>query len=161
MELKTQIPNIDNHCGFTLLELIVTTGTIATLLAIAITAYGEFRLRANVAVTATEIRVISTAFYAYMVEEGEFPEDSHRDLPDGMEDYLSEAIWDEETPMGGYYNWEGPDNYGYAGIAIFSPREPAEAFERLDGILDNGNLDTGRFRTTSNGRFTYIIEEEG
>lgn len=61
--------------------------------------------------------------------------------------------------MGGNYNWEGPDNYDYAGLAINGATKPESLFQVLDRMLDNGDLNSGRFRKTSNGRYTYILEE--
>ncbi len=145
--------------GFTLLELLVTIGIVGILSAIAIPQYSTYRLRAKAAATAGELKNFSTAFYAYLTDNEDWPPDSHLILPAGMEAYITQRIWDEQTPLGGNYNWEGPDGYPYAGISIWGATEPDETFSIVDRMLDNGNLNTGRFRKTPNGRYTYILEE--
>ena len=59
----------------------------------------------------------------------------------------------------GNYNWEGPDNYPYAGISLFSSNAPASTMAMLDETIDDGDLSQGRFRLTPNSRYTYIITE--
>ena len=100
-------------------------------------------------------------FVAYSNDEGEFPNDTHIVLPDlpKMENYINPEVWGETTALGGTFNWEGPDNYQYAGIAIFESTASHKELELLDNMLDDGDLTQGKFRQTPNGRFTYIIAE--
>lgn len=74
---------------------------------------------------------ISAAFFAYYADALEFPEDSHEVIPVGMEDLLPPQF-EQTTPIGGRYNWEGPDGYPYAGIAISGGADPA-----LVQLVDN------------------------
>ena len=67
--------------------------------------------------------------------------------------------WSAITPLGGNYNWGGPDYYPYAGISLFQPTAPASTFAVLDARFDDGDLTTGKFRITPNGRYTYILAE--
>lgn len=144
------------EAGFTLLELLVVVGIIGVLAAIAMPAYNAYRDRAKAAVVASELRYFASAFYAYYTDELEFPEDNHEEIPDGMEDLLP-VQFTRETIIGGRYNWEGPDQYSYAGIAI-SGNPDADLIAIVDRVIDDGSLTTGRFQRMSNGRPTYILE---
>ncbi len=145
--------------GFTLIELMIVILIIGILAAVGIPNYINYQKNAKVARTAQELRSLSQAFVAYLAENGDYPPDSHATLPAGMELYINPAIWADGTPIGGSYNWEGPDTYPYAGLAILDPTIEARYVVALDAMLDNGDLATGRFRNGTSGRPTLIIEE--
>jgi prepilin-type N-terminal cleavage/methylation domain-containing protein len=145
--------------GFTLIELLVVIAVIGILTAIAIPNYFESRRRAQIAATASELRSLVNSFEAFFASNEDYPDDSHRDVPTGMERLIPASLWADETPIGGYYNWEGPNNYPYAGVSIFAHTASNQHLRVLDRMLDDGNLAQGRFRMTPNGRPTYIISE--
>jgi type II secretion system protein G len=147
--------------GFTMVELMIVIAIIGILASIAIPNYLKYRDKARITSMVSDIKYFENGFMIYAVDYGDFPEDSHIVLPDmpTMAEYISPRMWEKTTPLGGTYNWEGPDNYPYAGISIFEGTAPQEEFRRLDGMLDDGDLTQGRFRQTPNGRYTYIIDE--
>ena len=147
--------------GFTIIELMLVIAIIGIIAAIAIPNYLAYRKKAHVANVASSLKNFQKGFIAYAIDEGEFPTDSHIVLPDlpTMAKYIRPEAWGQTTPLGGTYNWEGPDNYPYAGISIFESTAPQGDLELLDLMLDDGDLTQGKFRQTPNGRYTYIIEE--
>ena len=147
--------------GFTLIELMIVIAIIGILAAVAIPNFISYRKKAHIAEMVSILKNFEKGFIAFALDEDRFPNDSHIVLPElpTMADYISPEVWGQTTPLGGTYNWEGPNNYPYAGIAIFQGTAPQEDFELLDRMLDDGDLSQGKFRLTPNGRYTYIIDE--
>ncbi|MEM7405125.1 MAG: prepilin-type N-terminal cleavage/methylation domain-containing protein [Pseudomonadota bacterium] len=147
--------------GFTLIELMMTVAIIGILASIAIPAYSDYTTRARLTETAVQLGHWGREFSRWAAMEGGFPNDSHIVLPPEAASDLAidNATWLAETAVGGNWNYEGPDQYPYTGIAILGATEPVRTIQMLDKILDDGNLTSGKFRQTDNGRYTYIIDE--
>ena len=151
--------------GFSLLELLVVVAILGIVATIAVGLLRTQIDKAIVSAVATDLRSFETGFLAYASDHDGFPSDSHLEgtynLPpdEGVEAYLPKERWASATQLGGNYNWEGPDFYSYAAIAFFEPTAPASMFAKLDASLDDGDLSQGKFRITSNGRYTYVIQE--
>ena len=156
---------VGRRAGFTLVEIMIVVLTIALLSALALPAFRRARTQTQLTAIANDLKQFSAAFDLYAMERGRYPPDSHLPMPyhlpnTEMEEYLTPEKWAEETAVGGYYNWEGPDSYPYAGIAIFGSTANLSTMQMLDKILDDGNLSTGLFRKiAANSRYTYILEE--
>jgi prepilin-type N-terminal cleavage/methylation domain-containing protein len=151
--------------GFTLIELLVVVTIIGILASIAVVAFANTIIKARVSSIVADLKAFETGFLTYAADNGHMPPDSHLEPPyhlppgAGMEDYLSVPRWSRGTPLGGDYNWEGPDNYPYSGISIFATPAPASTMALLDEAIDDGDLSQGRFRITPNSRYTFIIAE--
>lgn len=151
--------------GFTLIELLVVVAIIGIIAAVAVVVFTETIVKARVSSIAADLKAFETGFLTYASDHGGMPPDCH--LPDpyhlppdtGMEDYVSVHRWSRGTPLGGDYNWEGPNNYPYAGISIYATPAPASTLALLDQRIDDGDLSQGRFRITPNSRYTFIIAE--
>lgn len=151
--------------GFTLIELLVVVAIIGIVASVAVVVFTEAIVKARVSSIAADLKAFETGFLTYASDKGQMPPDSHLDAPyhlppgAGMEDYLSVHRWSRGTPLGGDYNWEGPDNYPYAGISLYAVSAPASTLALLDQKIDDGDLGQGKFRITPNNRYTFIIAE--
>ncbi|MBD3219756.1 prepilin-type N-terminal cleavage/methylation domain-containing protein, partial [bacterium] len=123
--MDTRRPFPPDQRGFTLVELMVVIVIVGLLVAISVPAFSSQKRNAQCGVTAAELRTLSTGFVAYLAEHGSFPADSHEFLPPGMDRYIDPQIWADGTPLGGSYNWEGPDHHGHAALSIFGSTEEA------------------------------------
>ena len=151
--------------GFTLIELLIVVVVIGILAAIAVPNFLRAMEKSRVSRMAADLKTFEGAFLDFALTTGDFPPDSHLDPPYhlangvGIENYVPVRAWIAETPFGGNYNWEGPDNYPYAGVSVSSTSIMDENLLEIDEVVDDGNLSTGQFRVPGNGRYTFIIEE--
>ena len=157
--------NIQKNGGFTLIELLVSIAIIGILAAVAISSFVTYREKAKLGVIASDLRTFGLGFEAYNLAKGCYPPDSHDDAPYhlkngyGTEEYIPIGNWVTAPAWGGFYNWEGPNSYSYAGISLFGTTASNSIMIQLDNLLDDGNLNSGKFRQTPNGRYTYIVND--
>lgn len=141
----------------------IVVAIIGVLAMMALPSFMRARRTARVNAVANDFRVFAQALNMYAMNNGDFPGDAHLSPPfpagSGVDEYIDYAKWSATTPLGGNYNWEGPDHYPYAAIAILNSSAPADRFVELDELIDDGDIVTGSFRQTPNGRYTYILEE--
>ena len=149
--------------GFSLIELLMVITVIGIVSSIAIPSLIRYRDLAQVRAVASNMETFSKGFQTYRTSLGGFPPDWHLsgpyNLPPRMEQFIPGEIWAATTPLGGNYNWEGPDNYPYAGISIYQHSASSDLIDLLDDFLDDGDTTQGKFRVAGNGRPTYIVEE--
>ncbi len=146
--------------GFTLVELLIVIAIIGLLASIAVPTYQNYVTRARLTETAVQLGQFARAFHIWKQINGDYPRDSHLVLPpDALGLEINEAEWSTPTALGGNWNWDGPDNYSYAGISISGATSPEQDIIQLDMIMDDGDLTTGKFRSTPGSRYTYILDE--
>ena len=142
--------------GFTLIEMMITVALIGIIAAVALPSYERYQRKAEISGAAAQLVAMADRISEYRVKYGRYPNDSHIVPPPGVD---MPAYWSQTTPLGGSWNWEGPNNYAYAGISIYQHTASLAELEILDAMLDDGNMRTGLFRWGSNSRPVYIIED--
>lgn len=142
--------------GFTLVETMVVVGIIGLLTSVSIPAFQKARSGSVATALANNFRAYAQAFEIHALEEGIWPDDaSHAVVPTGMEGQLPRFT--EETAAGGYWDWEYQAMGVTAGISLRESNADPATLERIDEILDDGNLLTGNFISNGN-RVTFVLE---
>ena len=144
-----------NH-GFSLVEMMIIVGIIGLLAAIAIPAFQSYRVRSQATALANNFRTYASAFEIYATEHGEWPEDTNEGMmPPEMEGRLPRFL--EPSIVGGLWDWEKEILGVTAGISLVKSDGTLAVFQKIDEILDDGNLKTGRFFGNKD-RYTYTLQ---
>jgi prepilin-type N-terminal cleavage/methylation domain-containing protein len=152
----TMTDKYNTRTGFTLVETMVVVGIIGLLTSISIPAMQKARSGSIATALANNFRTYAQAFEVHALEEGTWPPDANNGIiPDGMEGQLPHFT--ETTAAGGNWDWEHLAVGVTAGISLRTSNADPAILERIDKILDDGNLLTGNFITNGN-RVTYILE---
>jgi prepilin-type N-terminal cleavage/methylation domain-containing protein len=102
--------------GFTLIELLVVIAILGVLSSIVLAALSSARSSAAFARAKLEFRSIATAIELYTQDhDGVMPADVDRNLPPGLEVYLSGGNWPNAPWPESVYDWDnwGPSNLSY------------------------------------------------
>ncbi len=88
---------------------------IAILASVIMPIFSGVREEARLVRAKTEFRTIETALQLYINEYGDYPDDTSRDIPPGLETYLGPGIWPNAAWPDSVFdwdNWDDPDNPG-------------------------------------------------
>lgn len=92
--------------GFTLVELLVVISIIGILATLIFPLVGSARKAAYTARSKAELRAIAMAVERYAIDNNGYPVDANRDLPPGLEAYLSGNNWPKAPWPGSVYDWD-------------------------------------------------------
>ncbi len=146
--------------AFTLVEIMIVVAIVGILAAIALPSFLRARQRAQQVKFINALRIASSAFELYAVENNGFPPDATRGvLPSGMETYLGPKLnWTTATPIGGNWDWDF-NQFGFrAGVSVVGATATAEQMLEIDRQIDDGDLSAGHFQDRGGQRFTDVIE---
>ncbi len=140
--------------AFTLVEIMIVVVIIGLLAAMAIAAFGRIKERSLASRMINDLRQIEAGFQRYTLENGGWPPPGAPGVqPAGMDGYLP-ACYTRVTAVGGNFSWSGaPNNRIYL---ISTPAAAQSILQRVDDIIDDGNLATGNFRTQGSGYMLQI-----
>lgn len=141
--------------GFTLVEVMMVVVVIGLLASFAIPAFLRVQENSYASTIANNFRVYRAEFEMYAMEHGEWPPDATpSQIPPGMEGRLN-RFW-EDTSMGDRWDWERNAVGVEVGISLQGDRTTPSAMERVDEILDDGDLSGGAFFKNGN-RYTWEL----
>lgn len=153
-------PRRSTSAGFTLVEIMIVVVIIGLLAAMAIPAFGRVRERTENTTVANDLRTFSAAFDQYALEIGSWPADGDAGVvPAVMAGRINVAAWTRGTPGGGRYDWENGGIGIQAGISLYGCNFSDERLAKIDAMIDDGNVNTGKFRRILDGRPVYVLQE--
>lgn len=143
--------------GFTLVETMIGVTIIGLLASISIPAFSKVKRNSDATGLANNFRTYAAAFEIYAIDNGGWPADVSRAvIPTGMEGSLPR--FNIPTIYGAKWDWDHLVGGVTASVSLRSPTMDFAMLEKVDAILDDGNLNTGRFIRISDGG-AFILEK--
>jgi prepilin-type N-terminal cleavage/methylation domain-containing protein len=153
--MKRTLSQADRR-GFSLVEIMIVVLIIGILASLALPALTRARHRSLATQLSNNFRVYAAAFQVYSTEHGEWPADtSPGKTPSEMEGQLPH--FSEKTRQGGVWDWDNGVAGFTAGVSLHKNNIEPAVIQRIDEIMDDGNLGTGQFQNKG-GFITYILE---
>ncbi|WP_428389444.1 type II secretion system protein [Mucisphaera sp.] len=147
--------------AFSLIELVLVLAILAVVTAIAVPRVSTASNHANTTAFITTLNHFARAMDLYHAEHGDWPSDGNTgNPPSELLPYVDANTWQRPTPLGGDWDSETRD-VGSVTAAIgvhFGGDSPdLLALRTIDYRLDDGDLNTGRFRRFG-ARFYLILD---
>jgi len=147
------LPRRRPRAAFTLVEIMIVVVIIGILAALGIPAMKRVIERSQTARIANDFRQFHSSFQRYVMETGQWPAPAAGGvIPAGMDGYLPET-YKVASPMGGSYWWSGPSQ----NIVLRSSQATDAIMQRVDALLDDGDLTTGEFGKTASVGYHYRV----
>lgn len=152
--------------AFTLIELITIIVVLAILAGVAVPKYLDYSERSKVSATAYSWRILTRGLNQYIIDNGGGipPNVQDAEMPPALTPYYSLSEYTRQPPVGGMWDYDEwtPFAGGGAGltvsVSITQSPAPASTFQKIDAIVDDGNINTGMvFWLTSYPRYTWKV----
>lgn len=133
--------------AFTLVELIAVIVVLAVLSAVAIPRFVNYSDDSRAASAAANLRLYSRACYAYKQEHGRWPSSASGDDPGAwFNAYVESGTFDFDmlSPSSVYYQTTADGSIPPM-IGLYQLSTSVAVLQKIDQLVDNGNLDTGSF----------------
>ena len=128
--------------GFSIVEIMIISSIIVLLLMIVLPAQVNARNRHDASGLATSLRTYAIAFQEYADLNGFFPgEAAQGQIPEGMEGKI--PLFESPSVLGGTWDWDFEPASGRAEIHLLHPADRYAVLEKLDKMVDDGNLASG------------------
>jgi prepilin-type N-terminal cleavage/methylation domain-containing protein len=152
--------------AYTLVEIMIVVSIIGLLAVFAIPAVGKARMRSRDTLFIQKMQmIVDNGLEQIAMAEGNYPDDVAAGVePAGVSDYIRRIKWGEPTPVGGTWDWDRGANRSdkvhgfYAGLSVIAPHRTSAQMQDIDSRIDDGDLETGHFRSHATG-YIYILEE--
>jgi prepilin-type N-terminal cleavage/methylation domain-containing protein len=143
--------------GFTLVEILIVVVILGILSALIVPEFTQAAQQTKRAAFVSSLKSLSNAAEQFTVRTGQIVGDTNSgELPeDGFEDYIDKLAWVRTTPIGGV--WDTED--GQLGVHFDGTGDTRDDdyMTLIDAMFDDGNLETGSFQKTGEGRYYYNL----
>lgn len=150
--------------AFTLIEILIVVVILGILASIVTTQFASAFGEAERTAFVTDLRAYLKGAEAFYLDTSTYPPATDTgDVPTGFENYVDAGRWQRITPIGGSWDVEF-NSYGVEsalGVHFESSAAiPDDDFMiSIDRVIDDGDIDTGRFRRLAADRFYFVIIE--
>ena len=151
----------DTKKAFTMVEMAVVVTMIGILAVLVVPRLASAEEDSRIAAAAEDLQRISQAFEYYRSNHGYWPPDTAvgRMPPEMRPVFKNGDPFEKLCPIGGVYDYENVRSQKHISIRIRSTMQVQAPqmvdAQALDEYLDDGVLNTGKFRSTSGGGYTY------
>ena len=147
--------------GFTLIEILVVVTIIGLLAALAVPTFLKVTKNSRAAALARDLKTIVNASETYIMESGLWPPDTNTGaFPFELAGYFSQRFFETNTPAGGNWDFEQYDSGITSAVGVVSPDlEETIILQQVDAVIDDSNLNTGRFRKLGANQYYWIIAD--
>ena len=130
---------------------------IGLLASMALPAFQKIRRSAQNAAFVNDLRQVRSAIENYAMENGGYPPDGIAALAPEFDGYISSAINNAPTPVGGVWDWDYEQFGVKAGVSVYQPTASVAQMQEIDRLIDDGDLSSGNFRDRGQG-YIWVIE---
>ncbi|MEM1446100.1 MAG: type II secretion system protein [Planctomycetota bacterium] len=147
--------------AFTLVEIMIVLVILGILATIVMAQFANAFGDAERVAFATDLRAYLKGAEAFYLDTNAYPPATASGVvPTGFENYVDDGRWTRATPIGGRWDVEF-ENYGITsalGVHFVDGAMPDnDLLTELDRGIDDGDLNTGRFRWLDADRLYFII----
>lgn len=147
------------QAGFTLVEIMIVVVIIGMLASMAIPAFAKVRSDSNGSRFINDLRIFKDGVELFFMEQGHLPKDSNSGKLDvEMENYISKAVFENGSPIGGIWDIESEDTGVTLAVGVDKYDISKEELQEIDDRFDNGDLASGKLiEIESHRRYYWVI----
>jgi prepilin-type N-terminal cleavage/methylation domain-containing protein len=97
---------LDIKSGFTLVEILIVLSIIAILSSVVLVSVLKAKEASYYVAAKEEFNSIRNSIEMYVEKNGDYPPDTDRSVPPGLESYLSSGTWPESPWPGSSFDWD-------------------------------------------------------
>ncbi len=150
--------------GFRAYEYGLVVVVLAVIGALIAPRFASASEQANVVSAADDMRAIAEALNEFHSTHGYYPSDMPVGrIPPEIRYRFEKNIFEQASPIGGIYDYQNTDSKAPKEIVIRStlttPAPTIVDAQALDALIDDGVLNSGRFRSTADGGYTFVLNQ--